>query len=367
VVAEVALAVVLLVGAGLFLGSFARLMRVDVGLDYRNVLALSVGLRVPPGQFAEVVKRGNAYVQQMVDAVSSVPGVEAVATVNGGLPLTGSWSRTGFQPAGAAKLEGDDSSIDRRSVSVNYLQTLRIPLIAGRYLSDGDRAGSEPVMVINDAAAKKYWPGQNPLGQRATFNKVERVVVGVVANIHHLGPETPPRQEAYIPALQDENTGGMLVIRTAQDPLTVLPAVRAAIWSVNREQRLTSDTLTLEAYMDRLIAQRRFNMALLSLFGALGLVIAAVGIYGVLAYVVAERTNEIGAGVLSIAGLALGAGVAWALSSFLQVQTFLFQMEPTSWVVYGGAVGTLAAAALIASAVPAFRAASIDPLIALRH
>ena len=218
------------------------------------------------------------------------------------------------------------------------------------------------------------------------MNSTERVVVGVVGDIRHLGPETPPRQECYIPFQQEENIGATLVMRTSGDPLAVLPAVKAAIWSVNKEQRLSSDTVTLEAYMDRLIAQRRFNMALLSLFGLLGLVIAAVGIYGVMAYVVAQRTNEIGvrmalgatrqnvvammllrATVLMAAGLAIGAGVAWPLSSFLQVQTFLFQVEPTNLAVYGLALGTLAAAGLLASAVPAFRAASIDPLVALRH
>jgi putative ABC transport system permease protein len=166
----------------------------------------------------------------------------------------------------------------------------------------------------------------------------------------------------------------------------VLPAVKSAIWSVNREQRLSSDTVTLEAYMDRLIAQRRFNMALLALFGLLGLVIAAVGIYGVMAYAVAQRTNEIGvrmalgatrqnvvrmvllrAAALMFSGLIIGAGAAWPLSTLLQVQTFLFQVEPTSPAVYALAIGTLSAAGLLASAVPALRAASIDPLVALRH
>ena len=386
VVSEVALAVVLLVGAGLFVGSFVRLMRIDAGFDYRNVLVQNVGLRVLPGQFAEALKRGNAYVDQMLDAVRRVPGVDGVAAVSGGLPLTGSWSRTGIELSGRPKLEGDDDSIDRRLVTTNYLQMLRIPLVRGRYLSDDDRAGAEKVIVINETAAKNYWPGEDAIGQRVKMNSTERVVVGVVGDIRHMGPETPPRQECYIPFQQEENIGATLVMRTSGDPLAVLPAVKAAIWSVNKEQRLSGDTVTLEAYMDRLIAQRRFNMALLSLFGLLGLVIAAVGIYGVMAYVVAQRTNEIGvrmalgatrqnvvammllrATVLMAAGLAIGAGVAWPLSSLLQVQTFLFQVEPTNLAVYGLALGTLAAAGLLASAVPAFRAASIDPLVALRH
>jgi predicted permease len=387
VVAEVALAVVLLVGAGLFIGSFYRLMRVDTGLDYHNVLALNVGVRVQQGQFADALKRGNAYVDQMLEAVRRVPGAEMVGAVSGGLPLTGSWSRTGVEIPGRPKLEGDDDSIDRRTVTANYLQLLRVPLIRGRYLADTDREGSADVVVINLAAARKYWPNEEAIGQRVKINSKERTVVGVVGDIRHLGPETPPRQECYIPFTQEQNIGATLVIRTGADPLSVLPAVKSAIWSVNKEQRLTGDTVTLDAYMDRLIAQRRFNMAVLALFGVLGLVIAAAGIYGVMAYIVAQRTNEIGvrmalgatrgrvvsmvlgrAAVLIIAGLALGGGAAWLLTKGLKrLEGFLFQIEPTNVAVLIAALATLACAGLAASALPARRAASVDPLVALRH
>ena len=165
--------------------------------------------------------------------------------------------------------------------------------------------------------------------------------------------------------------------------MAVLPAVKAAIWSVNREQRLTDDTVTMERYMDRLIAQRRFNMAVLALFGVLGLVIAAVGIYGVMAYVVAQRTNEIGvrmalgatlgnvvsmilrrAGVLMAFGLAIGGAGAWYLSA--GVRTFLFEVQPNDARIFCGALAVLAAAGLVASALPARRAATVDPLVALR-
>jgi putative ABC transport system permease protein len=180
--------------------------------------------------------------------------------------------------------------------------------------------------------------------------------------------------------------GAALVLKTAGDPLAILPAVKGAIWSINKEQRLSSDTVTLEAYMDRLVAQRRFNMALLALFGLLGLVIAAVGIYGVMSYVVSQRTNEIGvrmalgatrgrvvtmvlvrAMVLLAAGLAIGAAIAWPLSAVFDVKTFLFETEPTSALVYASAIATLGATGLLASGIPAARAATIDPLVALRQ
>jgi putative ABC transport system permease protein len=208
-------------------------------------------------------------------------------------------------------------------------------------------------------------------------------VVGVVGDIHHLGPEVAPRQECYLPYAQDRQFGGTLVVRTGQDPMQVLPSVKSAIWSVNPEQRLTADTVTLEKYMDRLIAQRRFNMAVLALLGVLGLVIAAVGIYGVMAYVVAQRTTEIGvrmalgatrrdvmamvlgrATVLMTLGLAIGGAGAWALSA--TVKTFLFGVQATDVRIFAVALAVLAAAGLLASALPARRATLIDPLIALR-
>jgi predicted permease len=379
-----ALAVVLLVGAGLFIGSFARLMRVDTGIDYHNVLTLNVGLSVRGGDFKEALQRGGPYVKQLLDAVSQVPGVETAASVSGGLPLTGSWSRTSVEMPGKGELKGDDDSIDLRTVSPDYLKLLRIPLLRGRYLTTDDREGSQQVVVINQAAARKYWPDQDALGQIVTINSTERTVVGIVGDIRHLGPEQPVRQEAYVPASQNPQIGAVLVMRTPGDPLAVLPAVKAAIWSVNPEQRLTGDTLTLEGYMDRLIAQRRFNMALLALFGLLGLVIAAVGIYGVMAYIVAQRTNEIGvrmalgatpgnvvgmvlkrATMLMAAGLAIGGVGAWYLSA--GVKTFLFEIEPNDARIFVAALALLATAGILASAVPARRAATVDPLEALRH
>jgi len=386
VVAEVALAVVLLVGAGLFTGSFVRLMRVDPGFDYHNVIALNVGLPFLPGtKFDDdFANRSQAYAQRVLDTVARVPGVETAGEVSGGLPLTGSWSRTDIElpgRGGTKATAGDD--IDRRSVSPGYLQLLRIPLRKGRYLTADDRAGAPPAAIVNEAAAQKYWPGQEPLGQHFTMNKQDWTIVGVVGNIHHLGPESEPRQECYVPLAQEKQYGVSLVVRTAGDPMAVLPAVKAAIWAVNREQRLTGDTVTLERYMDRLIAQRRFNMAVLALFGVLGLVIAAVGIYGVMAYVVAQRTNEIGvrmalgatranvvsmvlrrAAVLMAAGLAIGGAGAWSLGA--TVKTFLFGVQPTDPLIFTGALAVLAAAGLLASALPARRAATVDPLVALR-
>ena len=386
VVAEVAVAVVLLVGAGLFTGSFVKLTRIDPGFDYHDVLVLNVGLLLAPGRKFDdrFAARGAQYVRQVLDAVDRVPGVQMSAAVNGGLPLSGNWSRDDVELPGRGELKGDDDEIDRRSVTPNYLQLLHIPLRRGRYLADSDRAGSTPVVVINEAATRKYWPRQDALGQHITIDHKDRVVVGIVGDIRHLGPEARVRQECYIPLEQDHHVNAAIVIRTAGEPLAVLPAVKAAIWSINREQRLSGDLVTLDGYMDRLISQRRFNMAVLALFGVLGLVIAAVGIYGVMAYVVAQRINEIGvrmalgatrgnvvsmvlrrAGTLMIVGLAIGAVASWYLGA--GIRTFLFEVQPNDGGIFAAALATLGLAGLIASIVPARRAATVDPLVALRH
>jgi len=389
VVAEVALAVVLLVGAGLFIGSFVKLVRIEPGFEHRNMLLVNVGIRIPPGTFTREVfvdaeRRGGPYGMQMLEAVRAVPGVQSAAAVSGGVPLTGSWSRTRVILPGGREFTGRDDSIDRRIVTPDYLQMMRIPLLRGRYLSDEDRESAPRVAVINQAAAKVYWPNQDPVGQQVKINNEEVTIVGIVGDIHHLGPETPPRQECYLPLAQNGVINMTLAMRTVGDPLALLPAVKAAIWSVNKEQRIAGDTFTLEQYMDRLIAQRRFNMTLLALFGGLGLVIAAVGIYGVMAYIVAQRTGEIGvrmalgatranvvtmvlkrAGVMMSAGLAIGAAAAWYGSSI--VRAFMFQTEPHDPRVLAGALVVLATAGLLASAIPARRAAAVDPLVALRQ
>ena len=384
VVSEVALAVVLVVGAGLFASSFAKLMRINLGFDYQRVLVVGVGLRVQPGRLDEAFAQGPAYVLRMLDAVRRVPGVEAGAVLVGASPLSGSWRNSTVTVPGRGKFEGIGEGIERRGVTPGYFDILRVPLLRGRHVTDDDRAGTQPVVVINQAAARKYWPDRDALGQRIVFGGAERVVVGIVANTRDFGPEAPARPMGFLPLPQDKILGGTLVLRTSGDPLKLLPAVKAAIWSVSKDQRVSGTVFTLEGYLERMITQRRFIMALLVLFGVLGLVISAAGIYGVMAYLVAQRTAEIGvrmalgatpgsvvgmvlrrAGVLMAIGLALGTGASWYLAA--AVKSFLFQVEPTDPGVLAGSLAVLTMAGLAASVVPARRAASVDPLIALRR
>jgi putative ABC transport system permease protein len=383
VIVEVALAVVLVVGASLFTASFLKVTRIDPGFEYRGILALMVGVRIEPGKFQEAVKQGRPYVERMIEAVRAVPGVGTVTAVSGGLPLSGGRVTMRIEIPGRARLKEDDAEIDTRVVTPDYLQMLRIPLLRGRYITADDREGTPAVALINQTAARKYFGTADPIGQHVIVEGKDRTIIGIVGDIRHDGPEIAPQQEAYVAMAQDQIVQATLVMRPPAGAAAVLPAVKDAIWSINRDQTLYTDRVTLDAYMDGLIAQRRFNMALLALFGVLGLVIAAAGVYGVMAYVVSQRTREIGvrmalgasrkavvrmvltsSGVLVATGLAVGSIGAWYLGRV--AQTFLFQLDAHDPRAFAGAIVCLAGAALLATFIPARRAASVDPMIALR-
>jgi predicted permease len=385
VVAEVALAVVLLVGAGLFVSSFVRLMRIDLGLDYHNVLTVPVYANFDFSN-KDARERGFAHAQILVPAVvervRQIPGVDVASALANGLPLSGSWSRNSVKVPGREKEFDGDDSVDVREVTADYLKAVRIPLLRGRYFTDADNKTSAPVILLSEFSAKRYFPDRDALG--ATIGVYgDRTVVGIVGSLRLGGPETEVRPESYLPMAQGTIAGADLVLRTSGDPLSVLPAVKAAIWSVDPTLTI-ADAQTLEEFLQRLIAQRRFNMLLLSLFGVLAIVIAAVGIYGVMAYIVEQRTQEIGvrmalgalpgrilrmvlgrAAVFMMAGLALGLAGAWGLARF--VASFLFKVQPHDPVVYALVALVLLTAGLIAAFLPARRAASVDPLVALRR
>lgn len=393
VVAEVALAVMLLVGAGLFTASFIQLMRIDTGFDHERVLTFSVFAPFDPQAREQAQREGRDYqaervrafmprLQAMLGEIAAVPGVDGVAAVNGGVPLTGSYMRSGVLLPGREELTGADS-VDLRQVTAGYLELLRIPLIRGRYLTGDDVRSGAKVVVINETAAARYWPGADPLGQQMAHNREDgmRTVVGVVGDIRHLGPEGSRQQEAYVPL--EKTSGASIVVRTSADPATaVLPNLRRAVWSVDPRQYVPND-VTLSEMLSQMVAQRRFNMALLALLGVMALVIAAAGVYGVMAYVVSQRTQEIGvrmalgarpadvvsmvmgrAGLLIAAGLVIGGAGAWVAAE--GVQPFLFLVGSNDWRIFATAAASLAAAGLVACLLPARRAARVDPLIALR-
>lgn len=381
VIVEVALATVLLIGAGLFLASFARVSRVDLGFDPNDVLTVRVrpyGLGEDP-RVAAV--RHLMLHQQVLGEVQRLPGIASAAIVNAGLPLRGDFRTIAIAIPGRSLPADED--IDYNAVSPGFFETMRIPLLRGRLFTDADRQGGEPVMLINDAVARAYFPGEDPVGRTITFLG-QRRIIGVVGSIRHEGPEAALRTQGFIPIAQSESNGVTVLarLRPRVGPGDVLPAIKARIWTRFPGLALP-DIETLEQYLRDLTAERRFNMLILTLFGLLGAVIACVGIYGVIAYVVTLRTPEIGiraalgaapAAILwsvlrmavfyLAAGLAIGLPVAWSLGAF--VSGFLFEVRARDPWIYASVAAVLVATGLLAAVVPARRAARVDPLIALR-
>jgi putative ABC transport system permease protein len=376
VVAEIALAVILLVGAALFIGSFVTLMRIDPGFDPHNVLTVQVS----PGPRRARDRRIEPASSGIVDRISRVPGVGHASLISGGMPLGGAMSVTTITVPGK-KFENDDG-ISIRRVTAEYHKALRIPLRRGRLFEATDNESAPKVAIINESAAKKYFPGENPVGQAANISSQDCTIVGVVGDVHQRSLEAEPRTEAYVPIPQGRTGFAELVIRTSGNPYDVLPQVKSAVLAVLPDVPLRN-VRTMEEVLTRLVAQRRLNMLLLGLFGVLGLVISAIGVYGVMAYIVAQRTREIGvrmalgatratvvrmvllnACLMVAVGLIAGGIGAWYLSA--AAKTFLFKLEANDPRAFAAALVSLATAALIASAIPARRAASVDPMVALR-
>ena len=383
VVAEVALAVVLLVGSGLFLTSFVRLTSVNIGLDHRNVLTVPV---YPPFVFSDKAQReagmarAAVLVPQVMERVRQMPGVIKVGGIANGLPLSGNWSRTGVKIPGRAQEYDDQDSVDIRNITGDYFAATGIKLLRGRALTEADVTGA-PVVVLSEEAVKRYYGDRDPIGTTVGING-DHTVVGIVSSVRLGGPESEVRPEAYLPMTAKSAFGADLVIKTAGNAEAIAPAVRSAIWDIAPDLTL-GDVQTFELLFERLIAQRRFNMLLLSIFGALAIIITAVGIYGVMAYVVEQRTQEIGVRMalgaqpgrvqgmvlrramgFVLTGLAIGTAGAYALSG--AVRTFLFSVEPSDPRVYLSVAALLVAIGLLAAWIPARRAARVDPIIALR-
>jgi putative ABC transport system permease protein len=377
---EVAIAVILLVGAALFIGSFRTLMKIDPGFDPSNVLTTSLQPRWDRSVAGAPIPDYRAEVGRIVDRIAALPGVVHAAAISGGMPMGGSMSQSSITVAGR-EIPPADRSISVRQVTPDYHRAVGIPLKRGRLLEPGDRDGLTPVIVINELAAAKYFPDSDPIGQTVQING-PRTIVGIVGDVYQTRLETAPRTEAYMPVAQNRVIFTELVVKTSAPPESLAAGVRAAVLAEMPDVPLRN-TRTLEEVIARQVAQRRFNMLLLGLFGVLGLVIAAVGIYGVLAYVVSQREREIGVrmalgasrgrvvgGVVSTAGLLVAAGLAAGLTAsyFLvgQAQSFLFRMRVDDWRVFASALAALVVAALLAAVIPARRAAGVDPMIALR-
>jgi predicted permease len=378
VVAEVALAAVLLVGAALFTTSFVRVTSIDLGLDYQDVLTLRLRPLVRPTD----VNPGQAPLLRALERVRAIPGVELAALTGNGLPLRGDLRTEDFSiPGGVA-----DGDIALNQVSPDYFRVLRIPVRDGRLFSDADVDTGQQVVVLNEMAARRFFAG-NALGREIHWKRYGvRTVVGIVGNIRYDGPEEPTRPQAFIPIVQTRESAATLLVKTAPGTPSVLPAIGRVIsdeYPAGAVAPVHIEVQPLEHYFSELVAERRVNMRLLGLFGLLGALVAGIGIYGVLAYLVAQRTREIGirvalgarramivGSVLALtakyvlAGLAAGTLVAWTLSTL--VRGLLFAIQPRDPAIYIVVGFTICGLAALAAFVPARRAASVDPIVALR-
>ena len=389
VVSEIALAMILLIGAGLLVKSFTRLLDVDPGFRSQNLLTMQIAL--PRIKYRDDHQIGTFY-QQVLERVKALPGVQAAATVSG-LPLSGFVSSGFFGIEGRSVPPGEQwPHADFRAISNEYLQVMGIPLRRGRYFDDHDIPETLKVVVIDDALTRRYWPNEDPVGKRISFNQdpngqpVWREIVGVVGAIKHKALDADYRGALYFPQIQ---VGGgarrYLVARAASDPTVLVSAARAAIQSVDKDQPIyqvrTMDELVAES-----VAQKRFSTLLLGLFAAVAMLLAAVGLYGVMSYAVTQRTHEIGVRMalgarrrdvlrlvvgqgmlMALGGVAIGLGAAFAMAKLISgFSSLLFGVRATDATIFLVIPLLLAGVAFVACYLPARRATKVDPMIALR-
>jgi len=392
-IAEVAIAVVLMVGAGLLIRSFVKLLSVDPGFNTGRLLTARISM--PQPRYAEESRRIQ-FIEQVIERISALPEVEALGAINH-LPLTGfvfssAVRAEGPPPAGANPLENLPFA-QIGQVTPNYFRTMGIPLGTGRYFTEQDNANAPRVAIVNEAMAKKLFPNEAALGKRiwspalgmGTVNPNEKfmaTIVGVVGDVKHLGLERDAQPELYIPYSQNAPGFLSLVIRTKGDPRDVIAGARHQVATIDASLALY-DVMTMERRLSNLVAPRRFTLLLLGVFASLALVLASVGVYGVISYLVAQRSHEVGirmalgAQKRDVLRLFVGQGMAMvvigaaigllgALALTRVMASLLFGVTPADPLTFACVASSLMSVSLLACYLPARRATKIDPIVALK-
>jgi len=383
VISEVALSLVLLIGAGLMIRSFWKLQNVDPGFDTRNALTMS--LILTPIRYSEPQQR-LAFVDQAIEQIRAVPGVVSVGATTK-IPLAGGGSTQPFSIEGRPTAAiAEQPMAQTRYISPDYFRAIGIPLRQGRVFSDQDRDKSVPVVIISEAMARRFWPGENPIGRRLTpsfhLEQGAREIVGVVGDVKTSGLDVDASAMMYLPYKQAPLPFMSFVVRTAANPESLIQPVSKAIYSIDKEQALT-DVQTMEQVLRKSFSGRRFNMMLLLTFAGVALLLAAVGVYGVMNYTVTLRRRELGirmalgAEKMDVLRLVLGQGLmltligvgaglisAYALTRLMA--SLLYGVTATDYLTFGSVSAVLIAVGLAASYVPARRATKVNPTIALR-
>jgi predicted permease len=377
VVVEVALAMILLAGSGLLIRSFAKLTAIDPGFDSRHVLTLRI--TVPPGGVAE--NSMPAFYTDLLDRLRALPGV-VDASLSSCPPLGGGCYRTPIEFPDRAKVAVARQQDVRVSwATPTWFATVHVPLKRGRLIVDADRAGAPKIVLINEAAARTFWPSESPLGKRASIGGDVAEVVGIVGDVRQF-VDSLAKPEVYLPYAQSPSSPMMIFVRAAGDPLALAAGARRAIHELAPHYPV-DDIQPMTARAAGAIAQTRFSAVLLGLFAATALSLAAVGIYGVMALIVTARTREIGIRItlgadphsvrrlvlsdsVALVSVGMTLGLAGALACTRVLQKLLFDLSPADPVTYCAIMALLGLATLAASWVPARRASNVDPVVALR-
>ncbi|HMG76362.1 MAG TPA: ABC transporter permease [Pyrinomonadaceae bacterium] len=382
VIVQVALSLLLLVSAGLLIRSFDKLLRVDVGFKPERLLSLEY--RLPRAKYKEPVALWNFH-RQVMDRIQEVPGVQSVALVRG-LPFSGNGATTAIiLPDREPPAKGQEPEVGFNTATPNYFGTMGIPFIKGRLFGSEDQLNTPFVAIINQTMAQRFWPNQDPLGKQVKFvqDGSTATVVGVVGDAKHYWLEEAPRPQMYGAYAQQPGYFATVVIRTTVEPLSLSEPVRQALWKVDADQPMWK-IRTVEFLVNRSVADRKFLLALMGTFALLALVLTMIGLYGVISYLVNQRTQEIGIRmalgaqthdilrmvlkqgmILVLTGVALGLAAAWLSTSLMS--RLLFRISPTDPLTFVSIAGLLIAVALLACYLPARRATKVDPLVALRY
>ncbi|MGH9498943.1 MAG: ABC transporter permease [Terriglobales bacterium] len=380
-VGEIAASFALLVGAGLLMKSVWRLIHVDPGFRAEHVATARINLN--EGSYQDEGKRA-AFFRQLEERLSSLPGVVSAGAISE-LPLSHQDNDDSFRIQGRVYAENENEDANLREVTPGYLKAMGIPLIGGRWLDDRDQQSSLKTVVVNEPFVKRYFGGENPVGKSLLVggDNGPREIVGVIGGVSHFALDQPQPAEMYLPHAQAPSTGMNLVVRAASDPEALASAMRETVTSLDPAESLSTLRL-LDDVVDSSIAQPRFSAQLLGVFAGLALLLAGVGLYGLIAYAVAQRTQEIGIrfslgaqrsdvlrmvlgeGIrLALLGSAIGLAAALGLTRLLS--SLLFHVAPTDPMTFAGVGVLLTGIALLACYVPARRAMRVDPMVALRH
>ncbi len=384
VVTQVALALVLLVGAGLFMKSLGRLRSVDPGFNADNLLTMRVSL--PPRKY-DTDQKALEFFSRALEQIRSLPGVQTAGAINT-LPFAGPHSGTRMEVEGQPKLPpGQELTTGICVTDANYFQAMQIPLKRGRLFTEQEAKEMRHVVVVNETFARTNLPGQDPLGKRVTIamkdQNVPTEIIGIVGDTKHLGLDTETEDMAYWPQPELVYPYMTLVIRTQGEPADITPAARNVIRNIDPEQPI-GEVSTMENLLAKSIARSRFNAILLAVFSLVALVMAAVGIYGVMSYSVLQRTHEIGLRmalgaqrrdvlrlvlkqgvILGLIGVAAGLIASFGLTRL--IVSLLFEVPATDTKTFAAVAAGLFLITLIACYIPARRATKVDPLVALRY